>query len=124
MITIKLTWKDLSEEFKAKILHVFGDNCNWDVVPMTIMEIEDDRDIVLDSWEGDEGIDFESLPRSFNKEDIIACADEVIGMSNGGIIQLTPNQAFIDGVLELAGYLLDMRPEEVFDEMNGGPPEE
>lgn len=49
----------------------------------------------------------------FSCEDIIACADEVIGMSGGY------NGDFVDGVLALAGYLLDMTPEEVFEEMNG-----
>lgn len=54
-----------------------------------------------------------SKPQVFTREDIVACADEVIGMSGGY------NGAFVDGVLALAGYLLDMTPEEVFEEMNG-----
>ena len=55
-----------------------------------------------------------SKPQVFSRDDIVACADEVIGMSGGY------NDAFNDGVLALAGYLLDMQPEEVFDMMNGG----
>ena len=57
MVKIRLMWNDLSKEFQQKILQVFGDNCNWDVIPMTGMEIEDEREIVLDSFEGDEGVD-------------------------------------------------------------------
>ena len=57
MVKIRLMWDDLSKEFQQKILKVFGDNCNWDVIPMTVMEIEDEREIVLDSFEGDEGVD-------------------------------------------------------------------
>ena len=50
-------WEDLSDDFKSKIIQVFGDNCNWDLFPMTTIEIEDERNIVLDSCFGDEGID-------------------------------------------------------------------
>ena len=57
MVKIRLMWNDLSKEFQQKILKVFGDNCNWDIFPMTVMEIEDEREIVLDSLEGDEGVD-------------------------------------------------------------------
>jgi len=56
MIKIRLMWNDLSKEFQQKLLKIFGDNCNWDTIPMTVMEIEDEREIVLDSFEGDEGV--------------------------------------------------------------------
>lgn len=57
MIKIRIMWEDLSDDFKSKIIQVFGDNCNWDLFPMTTIEIEDERNIVLDSCFGDEGID-------------------------------------------------------------------
>ena len=56
MITIRIGFNDISTEMQNKILAVFGDNNNWDVVPMTVMEINDDREIVLDSWEGDKNV--------------------------------------------------------------------
>lgn len=56
MITIRIGFNDLNKNTQEKIIRVFGDNNNWDVVPMTVMEIEDDRDITIDSWEGDENL--------------------------------------------------------------------
>ncbi len=56
-----------------------------------------------------------SKPQVFTQEDIVACADEVIGMNNGC---LGDKSEFNRGVLELAGYLLDIPPEEVVDLMN------
>lgn len=56
-----------------------------------------------------------SKPQVFTQEDIVACADEVIGMNNRC---LGDKSEFNRGVLELAGYLLDIPPEEVVDLMN------
>lgn len=54
-------------------------------------------------------------PRIITREDVVACADEVIGMNDGC---LGDESEFNRGVLELAGYLLDISPEEVVDLMN------
>lgn len=56
MIKIRLYWQDLAKPTQDRLLTVFGDNCNWDCIPMTVMEIEDDREITLDSMLGDEGL--------------------------------------------------------------------
>ena len=59
MIEINIYWDDLSEEFKKKLLKVFGENCNWDCIPIANLLIEDEeekRQIVLDSFLGDKGI--------------------------------------------------------------------
>jgi len=60
MINIRLYWQDLSKEMQDRLLKLFGDNCNWDCVPMTIIEIENNdncsnypnRDIEIDSFLG------------------------------------------------------------------------
>lgn len=43
---IEIYWDDLTEKKKAEIRETLNlgtdDNNNWDVVPMTIMEIEED----------------------------------------------------------------------------------
>ena len=107
MITIRLTWKDLSEEFKAKIERVFGDNCNWDVVPMTVMEIEDERDITLDSWEGDEGISFdpEIAHLSVTRGDVIKQAKK-LARPRFTYESADRHEGFNDGVYAMAASLL------------------
>lgn len=57
MIKVNIMWGDLSKRFQKKILQVFGDNCNWDVIPIAEMEIEDERDITIDSFYGDAGFE-------------------------------------------------------------------
>ena len=62
MITVKFMWNDLSENMKERLIKVFGEEIrthhnNWDIIPMAIMEVEDDREIELDSWTGDVGIE-------------------------------------------------------------------
>lgn len=60
MINIRLYWQDLSKEMQEKLLKLFGDNCNWDCIPMTIISIENNddcsnypnRDIEIDSFLG------------------------------------------------------------------------
>lgn len=39
---IKFYWNDLKEETQKKILDIFGDNNNWDVVPFCTIEIGED----------------------------------------------------------------------------------
>ena len=58
MITVRFMWKDLSKDMQERLIKVFGEETrthhnNWDIVPMAIMEVEDDRDIELDSCCGD-----------------------------------------------------------------------
>ena len=58
MITIRVYWDDLSESMQKKLLSVFGDNCNWDCIPMSVIEIENEgKDIVIDSFLGDERLE-------------------------------------------------------------------
>lgn len=40
--TIEIMWDDLTEAKKQEILEVFGDNNNWDICPITIIEVEDE----------------------------------------------------------------------------------
>lgn len=54
MITINIYWQDLSKDMQKKLFKVFGDNNNWDTIPMTMIEINDDtQDVILDSYLGD-----------------------------------------------------------------------
>lgn len=53
MITVRIYFGDLSEKTQEKLISVFGDNMNWDVFPMATLEIEDERDAVIDSFLGD-----------------------------------------------------------------------
>lgn len=54
MITLRLYFNDLTKERQDKIVEVFGDNCNWDIIPICTLEIEDEKDAVIDSFLGDE----------------------------------------------------------------------
>ena len=60
MITIRLYWQDLSKEMQDKLLKLFGDNGNWDCIPLSVIEINNvdsnypGRNIVIDSFLGDE----------------------------------------------------------------------
>ena len=62
-IFFRIYWQDLTLAAQQKLLRVFGDNCNWDCIPMAILEVSNDspdssnfpgKDIVLDSFLGDE----------------------------------------------------------------------
>ncbi len=44
MKAIEIYWDDLTEEKKQEILNMLGDNGNWDVIPMAIIEIQDDEE--------------------------------------------------------------------------------
>ena len=58
-ITIRIYWNDLSENMKQRLLKVFGDNMNWDTIPMCMFEINNEfsnfpnQNITLDSFLGD-----------------------------------------------------------------------
>lgn len=41
-MTIEVYFRDLSEEKQAEILAAYGDNNNWDVYPLIVLEIEED----------------------------------------------------------------------------------
>lgn len=34
---IEIYWDDLTEEKQAELLELFGDNCNWDVIPIAVI---------------------------------------------------------------------------------------
>lgn len=53
MITFRIMWQDLNEQAKQRVLKAFGDNGNWDVIPMAILQVESPKNIVLDSCCGD-----------------------------------------------------------------------
>ena len=54
MITINIYWQDLSKDMQKKLLKVFGENNNWDTIPIAIIEINDEtQDVILDSYLGD-----------------------------------------------------------------------
>lgn len=48
MISIEFYWDDLTEEKKEEIREKLGldkdDNNNWDIVPMAILDIQEDED--------------------------------------------------------------------------------
>jgi hypothetical protein len=50
MIKVRLYFNDLTKERQEKIIEVFGDNCNWDVFPICELEIESDKDAIIDSF--------------------------------------------------------------------------
>jgi len=54
MIKLNVYFNDLTEERQNKIIEVFGDNNNWDVFPICTLEIEDEKEAVIDSFLGDE----------------------------------------------------------------------
>lgn len=64
-IMIRIYWQDLSEHMQQELLRLFGDNCNWDCIPLAVVEINNsepdssnypNKDIVIDSFLGNEGI--------------------------------------------------------------------
>ena len=56
MIKIRIYWQDLTPEMQEKLISVMGDNCNWDCFPIATLEIEDEKDAVIDSFLGDRKI--------------------------------------------------------------------
>lgn len=59
---IELYWEDLTADSQKKILDIFGENCNWDVFPITTIPMEDDES------DGDKtDIDNQNLITDFNK---------------------------------------------------------
>lgn len=42
MIKVEIYWQDLTEQKQAELLKLFGDNWNWDVIPMCTLEIEEE----------------------------------------------------------------------------------
>lgn len=42
MIQIEILWDDLTEKKQNELLAIFGDNNNWDTIPMVIIDIEED----------------------------------------------------------------------------------
>ena len=39
---IEIYWDDLTPAKQAEILEKFGENCNWDVLPLAVIEVEED----------------------------------------------------------------------------------
>ena len=42
-MTIEFYWDDLTPKKQQEILDLFGENCNWDVFPVFVLEIEEDE---------------------------------------------------------------------------------
>lgn len=42
--TIEIFFDDLTEEKKAEIIKYFGDNQNWDVCPIAIIDVECEKE--------------------------------------------------------------------------------
>lgn len=42
MKQIEIYWNDLTDKKKQEIIKEFGDNNNWDVYPMCIIDIEEE----------------------------------------------------------------------------------
>ena len=43
---VKIFWQDISEEKQTEIIKAFGDNCNFDVFPITVLESSESEDNV------------------------------------------------------------------------------
>ena len=43
-MTIEIYWNDLTEEKQQELLNLLGDNQNWDVYPIAVIEIEEEED--------------------------------------------------------------------------------
>ena len=41
-MTIEIYWDDLTKEKQRELLNLLGDNNNWDINPITVIEIEED----------------------------------------------------------------------------------
>ncbi len=41
-MTIEIYWDDLKKEKQQELLHLLGDNNNWDINPIAVIEIEED----------------------------------------------------------------------------------
>lgn len=39
-MTLELYWDDLTESAQKKIIDAFGDNCNYDVIPFCVIELD------------------------------------------------------------------------------------
>lgn len=39
---IEIYWKDLTPEKQAEIIEKLGENCNWDVIPIITIEMEEE----------------------------------------------------------------------------------
>lgn len=44
MITIEFYWDDLTPKKQKEILEITGDNCNWDVIPIAVLHLEENPD--------------------------------------------------------------------------------
>lgn len=44
MKTIEFYWNDLTEKKQKEILKIFGENCNWDVIPFATIDYEEEED--------------------------------------------------------------------------------
>lgn len=47
MKTIEIYWDDLTKEKQEEILELLGDNGNYDVFPIAIIEYADEEDMTL-----------------------------------------------------------------------------
>lgn len=44
MKTIEFYWNDLTEKKQKEILDIFGENCNWDVIPFATVDYEEEEE--------------------------------------------------------------------------------
>lgn len=42
MKTIEIFWDDLTPEKQKELFEAFGDNGNWDVIPITTINVEEE----------------------------------------------------------------------------------
>lgn len=43
MKTIEFYWNDLTEKKQKELLEIFGENCNWDVIPFATIDYEEEE---------------------------------------------------------------------------------
>lgn len=83
MSRINLYFTDLNPSTQRKIVSVYGDNCNWDCIPMQMLDIEDDIDATIDGFLGDKNVPaHEDADKLFESDyeamkDILRTAEEV-----------------------------------------------
>lgn len=40
---IEIYWYDLTPAKQAEILEKLGENCNWDMIPLAVIEVEEEN---------------------------------------------------------------------------------
>ena len=65
MVTIRIYWQDLSKNMQSQLKKIFGNNMNWDIFPISVVEIDDiftpGTNVEIDSVLGNKGLEDEAV---------------------------------------------------------------